>query len=199
MSLASVQDCKDYLRIQHTAEDTMLGAWLAQCVAAVENFIRRPITAELRTFYIDQDPYLVRSRLFVPVFPIAIADSTAGTADIVVTNADGVDLVQDIDFRFNRLTGELLALANGAVGAYFTGYPLTVVAYVGLSADPNYATRLEPLVNAALLDLMADRYQRRNPAATSEGDNGVSASYGPDGMPARVRDLLAPLIMVRAR
>lgn len=199
MALTTVQDVKDYLKIEHTAEDAMLATWLAQCLAAVEAFIRRPITAELRTFVIDADPFRISSRFFVPIYPIAAADSSVGTADLVITDVDSVDLIEDTDYRLDRRTGEVLALSLGSVGAYFVGYPFTLTAYVGLSADPNYATRIEPVLNAAITDLMADRYQRRNPGATSETDNGISSSFGPEGIPPRIRALLSPFVMARAR
>lgn len=198
MSLATLQDCKDYVKKETSDEDDLITAMRTAAIALIEQFIRRPITAELRTFTIDADPHRLTSRFWLPQFPVAVADSSAGTADIVITDVDDVDLVEDTDFRFNRLTGEVLALSDGSVGSYFVGHPFTVQAYVGLSADPNYATRIEPAINAAILDIVADRYQRRSPAATNETTGGgVSSSYT-GGIPERVREMLLPLQIARA-
>lgn len=198
MSLVTLQDCKDYLRIQSSAEDDALTLMRTAAIALIEQFIRRPITAELRTFTIDADPFRYTSRFWLPMYPVAVVDSSAGTADIVITDVDNVTLVEDTDFRFNRLTGEVLALSDGSVGAFFIGHPYTVAAYVGLSADPSYATNIEPAINAAILDLVADRYQRRSPAATNETTGGgVSSSYT-GGIPARVREMLQPFQIARA-
>jgi hypothetical protein len=201
MALLTVADVKNYMRIDGTAEDAMLATWLLQCKALIESFIGRPITAELRTFILDQDPFRpYHARLFVPMYPIALEDSSAGTAVLEITDVDTTVLVEDTDYRLNRLTGELLALSAGSVGAYFVGYPLTITAYVGLSADPSYSNRIEPAINAALLDLMADRYQRRSPAATSETTGGgISTSYDTVGIPPRVKAILGPFVMARAR
>lgn len=198
MSIVTLAECKAYVRVQGTAEDTVHTAMRLQAIAAVEAFIRRPITAELRTFTIDADPYRNTSRFYLPIYPVAVEDSSAGFADIVITDVDSVTLIEGTDFRFDRQTGEVLALSSGSVGAYFVGYPFTVAAYVGLSADPNYATRIEPVINAAILDIFADRHQRRSPAATNETTGGgVSTSYA-GGIPERVRDMLAPFVMARA-
>jgi hypothetical protein len=199
VALVTLAECKQYLRVQGTAEDAVITLMRTAAIAAIQQFIRRPITAELRTMVVDADPYRLTSRFFLPIYPVAVEDSSAGIADIVVTDVDGVDLVQDTDFRFNRLTGEFLALSEGALGAYFITYPFTVTAYVGLSADPNYAERIEPAINAAILDIVSDRWHRRSPASTNESTGGgVSSSYDGGGLPMRVKEMLAPFVMARA-
>ena len=94
MALLTDQDCKDYLKIQGSAEDTLIAALRVRALAQVEQFIRRPITAELRTFTVTADPYRLTSRFYLPVYPVAAEDSSAGSADIVVTDADSVDLIE---------------------------------------------------------------------------------------------------------
>jgi hypothetical protein len=200
MTLVTTTEVKPYLRIEAgvTAYDTLIDGLIAQATAMVEAFVRRPIEAELRTFMVDADRYRHASRFFVPIYPIALVDSSGGTEAIVITDADGDDLIEDTDFRFNRLTGEVLALSDGNVGATFLGYPFTVEAWVGLSAHPDYDNRIEPVINAAITDIVADLYQRRSPAATNESTGGgVSTSYA-GGMPERVKDMLRPFVMARA-
>lgn len=191
MALPTVQNCKDYLRIEHTAEDTMLAGWLAQAIAAVEAYIGRPIAILTRTFTIDESA-LAPHKIVVPLFPIASDDSSAGTSDLTLEDADATALVEGTDYRLDTRTGVITA-----IGSCFANYPYTIVADVGLAALPEYATHVEPAVSAAILDVVADRYQRRNPAASQESTGGgVSSSFAQVGLPDRVREALAPWVAV---
>lgn len=190
MALPTVADCKNYLRIEHTAEDVMLAGWLAQAIALVEAELGRPIEYLNHTFVLECDPSKVSStRLFVPMYPIAVADSSAGTADLTLTDTDGTVLVEDTDYRLDIRTGWITA-----IDTTFANYPYTIVADVGLEALPEYATRIEPALSAAILDVVADRYQRRDPAAVQESaGGGVTTMYGAQvGLPQRVKDAVAP-------
>lgn len=192
MSLITVQDVKDYCRIQHTAEDTMLASWLAQAIARLEGYVRRPITAEERTFTLEQ-PSDANTRairmLFVPVYPVSDAPA------LTLTGVDAVELVEGTDYRLDRRTGQITALAS----VTFAQWPYTIVATVGLSARDDYATRIEPMLNDMILDIVADKYLRRNAAATNETEGGVSVSYdAASGLPKRVCETLKVWRMARA-
>lgn len=191
MALLSVANAKDYLRIQDTAEDTPLAAWLLSCVAAVEAEIGTPITAEERTFVVERS--LSNRQIFVPLYPIAGEDSAGGIAALTIEDKDGTVLLEDTDYRLDHRSGVITAIES-----CFTAYPYTITAWVGLSALAEYSTKVEPIVNAAILDLLADRYQRRNPAATNEDASAPSQSFTTfnPGLPQRVRDLLAPLCKI---
>lgn len=191
MALPTVQDVKDYLRIEHTAEDVMLAGWLAQAVALIEAEIGRPIEYLNKTWVLECDPsHVSASRIFVPQYPVAIANSAASTADLTLTDADGTVLVEDTDYRLDIRTGQI----TGIDGYRFTRWPYTIVADVGLEAFPEYAARIEPAMSAAILDAVADRYQRRDPAAVQEAaGGGVTTMYGAAvGLPQRVKDAVAP-------
>lgn len=202
MALATVTECKLYLKIQGSGEDTLLTGLLASAIVSVEAYLRRPILAEERTFILDRPAtaaYRTVHQLFLPIYPVAVLDSSASTEDLVIVDDDGTTLAEDTDYRLDVRTGILTALSEGATYGTFTTFPYTVTAYVGLSADPAYEDRIEPAVNAAIIDLVADRYQRRSPAATNETTGGgVSSSYDGSGLPRRVTDLLAPFRMARA-
>jgi uncharacterized phiE125 gp8 family phage protein len=191
MAALTVQDCKDYLRVEHAAEDTMFIGWLASAVAAVEAEIGRPIEPVERTWIIEQA--LHPSKLFVPLYPIAIADSAAATDDLVLVDGDGDTLLEDTDYRLDLRSGVITATnSDGSLGC-FSVYPYTITAHVGLSVLDDY-DRIEPILNAAILDVVADRYQRRNPATSQEATGGgVSTSYTASGLPQRVADLLKSL------
>ena len=109
-----------------------------------------------------------------------------GANAIVVSNHGG----RQLDTSIPSIT----ALPDVA----FDTWPYTIVATVGLSVRSDYALVVEPAVFQAILDIGADLYQRRSPAATSETTGGgVSSSYV-GGMPQRAADLLAPFRMARA-
>lgn len=188
MALPTVQDCKDYLKIEHTAEDTMLTGMLAQVEALIEAEIGRPITILNRTFVLECQPSrFSRTKMIVPIYPVAVEDSSAGTADLTLTDADGTVLVEDTDYRLDTRTGVLTA-----IDSCFTNYPYTIVADVGLAAFAEYDDRIEPVISAWILDLVAERYQYRNPSASSETTGGgVQTSYMDTGLPPRVKQGLA--------
>lgn len=190
MALPTVTDVKRYLRIEHTAEDSMLTRELAAALAMVETYIRRPVVAEARTFVLPQPTqraYRDVGSFFLPVYPVA------ATPLITLTDDDGTLLTHATDYRVELETGQIIGLVSA-----FALWPYTVVATVGLSARADYATRVEPAIGAAILDIVSDRWHRRSPAATNESTGGgVSTSYA-NGLPERVKAILQPFVMARA-
>lgn len=198
MALPDADDLKSYLRIQTTAEDTLLAALVTAATGAVQAFVRRPLLAEARTFVIEKPAralYGTVTMLHLPIYPVAAEDSNTAAAEI--TDSDGTILVEGTDYRIDLRTGEIFGLSASAEFPY-GNWPYTITASVGLSALDEYATAIEPVLFQAILDVAADLYQRRNPAAGSESTGGgVSTSYS-GGLPPRVQDLLMPYRMVRA-
>lgn len=194
MALPDLADLKRYVRKQTTDEDTLLAAILAQAKAMAAAFVRRPIIAEERTFVMvrpSDSPYRSIGTVHLPVYPIA--DESSDVSAIVITDDEGDELVVDTDYRVDLRTGRI-----SGIDSAFTVWPYTIVATVGLSAHPDYEDLIEPVISAAILDIAADLYQRRNPAATNESTGGgVSTSYA-GGIPERVKDMLRPFVMVRA-
>jgi len=199
MALPVLQDAKHYLKIEHDAEDDLLDRELVGAFADVQAYLRVPILAEERTFVIERPSdsiYRTVTRLHVPSYPIA-ADSSA-TPGLEITNDDGDVLVEGTDYRADLRTGVLYGLSASTFVPFGT-WPYTIVCYVGLDGRTDYATAVEPILFSAILDVVADRYQRRNPAASNETTGGgVSTSYGEFGLPTRVMQRLAPFRMVRA-
>lgn len=189
MALATLATCKLYLRKQTTAEDTLIAALLASAIGRVEAYIRRPIIATEMTFVDDAVGFGGRrmNRFVVPVTPIASIES--------VTDTDETELDVE-ELRFGVESGVVVAKD----GTAFASGPYTIVASVGLSARENYASRIEPVINQAILDVVADLYQRRNPAAAQEATGGgVSVAYTQGdngGLPDRTASLLKPFRMV---
>jgi uncharacterized phiE125 gp8 family phage protein len=200
MALPTLTDLKAYLRVQTTAEDTVLTAILTSATAAAENELGRPIAVTARTFIDECDnrrTYTGVRALVIPpeCLPIDLLDASSQPIEPTVTDADGTVLDPDVDFRVTTLWDPLLRARPGIT---FSNPPYTVSVLCGLAADPEYATKIEPAIFQAILDIGADLYQRRNPAAGSEtAGGGISATYS-GGLPARARDLLAPWKAVRA-
>ena len=199
MALPVLDDCKLYLRIEHDADDTLLERELVGAFADVQAYLRVPILAEERTFTVERETqslYRTMTKLHLPMYPIAAESSSI--AAIEITDDDANVLVEGTDFRVDLRTGIVYGLSASNF-VPFGAWPYTIVCYVGLDARADYATAVEPILFTAILDVVADRYQRRSPAASSETTGGgVSTSYGEFGLPTRVIQRLASLRMVRA-
>jgi uncharacterized phiE125 gp8 family phage protein len=194
-NLVTIVDAKAYLRLQTDAEDVLLSGLLASAISMIESWLGRPLELEERTF-VDSasDTFGTRCAraLRVPVTPVAEIVS--------VTDDDGTE-VPEADLRVDPDTGLVTRRDRGP----FLAGPYTVVAEVGLEARPDYTTRVVPVINQAILDVVADLYQRRNPAASREAEGGgIAVDYNPvqrgvgadnareDLLPERTAAILAP-------
>jgi hypothetical protein len=198
VTLVSVQECMDYCRVQTDDEEALFTRWRASAYGSVQTFLRRPIIAEERTFRLHQGRTCHTGAIILPIYPASpLTEDSDGYEVIpaaVLRDADDA-IVPDTDYHFD----ERIAVFTAVTGVTFSTYPYTVVATVGLSAHPDYATIIEPIINTAILDLVADKWANRNPNATNESEGGgVSTSYDQVGIPKRVRDELDPWRMVRA-
>lgn len=187
MPALTTADLRAYLRIETDAEDVLLGTLLRQATAVVEAYLRQPIQARPVTFTLaaEYDGHdgrygyaIYASRLRFPLSPIA--------EPVTVTDRNDETLV---DYTVSPGRGTVTA----ASGASFAAGPYTVTATAGLSLRPDFTDAVEPAINAAITDVVADVYQRRNPGATYEGaGGGVSATYSDIGLPQRIKAVLAP-------
>lgn len=162
MALPTVNELKAYLRIETTAEDTLLSALLARAQAMLVGWIDTPIAAVSATA-VDRAESLDRPVTSL-VFPRRPCVVTA------ITDADGAS-VATADYTSDPTSG----IVYGKRGFTFWNGPYTITANVGLSLRADYAT-LEPLLAECIIDLAADLYQRRTPGAISEkaGDTHVT-------------------------
>jgi hypothetical protein len=75
---------------------------------------------------------------------------------------------------------------------------VTVITLASLATQPDYATRIEPILSQSVVDAVAHLYRHRSPNASSETQGGgVSDSWddvGPSGLPKRVEGRLRDLI-----
>jgi len=163
VALPTVSELKTYLRIETTAEDTLLAAILARAKAMLEGWIDVPITAEVQTVIDRALAFdMPVTSLICPRRPITVTS---------VTDTDGV-VVPVADYWVDGNAG----IIYGKNGVTFPYGPYTIVTTCGLSLRSDY-TRIEPMINEAIIDLAADLYQRRTPGAQTETAAGTSITW----------------------
>lgn len=170
MALPTLQDAKDYLRIDTTAEDGLVTALLARAKASIETWLGYPIIAASRTV-------VTYDRLTSDTW-ISLPGPFASSPTPVFTDTGGVT-VDTSSYVLDGRSGKVRASYNG----HFGPGPYTVTATIGLSAHPDYAIRLESIASTAILDLVSHYYENRNPAITA--DSGSTFSF--DGIPPRIQ------------
>src|ERR1043166_4689470 len=86
----------------------------------------------------------------------------------VLTDVDGT-VIDNSDLEIDGQTG-IIRYADGF--SRFENGPYTIVADLGLDTLPDYADEIEAVVSSAIVDTVADLYQRRSPGARSESAAG---------------------------
>lgn len=188
MPLPTLATLKGYLRIETAAEDAVLTDLLAQATQWAQSLIGLPITAAARTLYNVRPVFVgegVGYGLSLPVYPVS-------SAGLTVTDVNGV-AVAGGNFRLDNALGWLIPITTYS----FADDSHTVVATVGLSAHPRYATEIEPRVNALIIGLASVLHNERNPNASSQSEAGASVSYRDDELPSRLKQIVAGLRPVR--
>lgn len=198
--LPQLADAKAYLRqTDTTVEDTLIQALLDRAYGVVQGWLSRPIISVQDTFIVEHRGQATRA-LDVGTSPIDT------TQPITVVDGAGFTIPAN-EIRANAKLGLLFRAPAGfaTVSPQFSWFwecfPYTVTLSSGLSARADYALVVAPSVGAAILDCVADAFQRRNPAATSESaGGGVSQSFPQVnvGLTARAMQYLAPFRRVTA-
>jgi hypothetical protein len=187
--LPTKDDAKAYLRLEHDDEDTVVLRLLAGAKADIENILGYALTAVARTHidYDEGDTYGHVSQLALP------GPFKTSSPAPVVTDRDGAT-VDAASYYLDDRGLRLLARPGFA----FRHRPYSIVATVGLSAHPDYSSRLEAIASTAILELVAHRHLNRNPGMSSETDEGGGA-IGMGGIgaqepiPGRIMNLILSL------
>jgi hypothetical protein len=194
MPLPTGSDLKQYMRIEHSAEDALLDDLVEQATAHAQSLINRPIVAEERTFSGVRALYdeYGRSVIYLPEFPVVLSPAPE-MQDRDGQTVDSGDYTVDASGRF-----------TAAVGSPFGSHPYSITAEVGLDADPEYGTKYEPLLRRLILGIASIFYHQRNPLASSDSSGGgVSVSYvmaaETEGVPAHLYSIVKKLRPVRIR
>lgn len=201
MALPVAQDLKNYLRVQTTAEDAAIAGILAAAKALALTYLNRPVTALARTYTIEDRRAAALGLSRLSYDPVAATFIRAPDAPIdltqpfTLTDRFGTTLDTTM-YRVDGVTGVIRGgSASTPYSSGFSAFPYTCVCTTGLATRTDYAQLVEPAIFAAILDIGADLYQRRNPAATDENDGaGGSVRYGrsEETIPSRAIEMLAP-------
>ena len=168
---------KAYLRIEDTTQDDLLDILIESAHAEIEAYLRRPIFSRELTIVEHGDTgraYDARHTLHFPVTPIEL-DS------LVITDAEAAT-VDATTYAVNLETGIIRTLE----GYTFPSPPYTLTANVGLEHRDDFEVSVLPVLKGAMLDILADLHQRRNPGAQAEGSGGgVYTQWTASAIPER--------------
>jgi hypothetical protein len=167
MALPTVAEVKNYLRIQTSAQDSVVTDLLASAKSWAESLIGRRITATsqvMGTLWAGREPFW-QSIIYLPFFPV-------NATGLVLTDADGETVPADT-YTVDGDAGKLTAVPPD----WFSNPPYEATADVGLSAGSEYAGK-EPELRGLIMGLAAILYHQSNPNASSDSEGGgVSVSY----------------------
>lgn len=179
MALATIGDCKNFVRKETTDEDaSFFTPQLARVKAAIERELGYLLTGAARTHvdYNERDNHGSN-----PVLTLPGPFKTSGPAP-VVTDVDG-STVNSADYSLDTRGMMLRAKA----GVSFTNRPYTIVATIGLDQHPDYSANLESIVNQAIVEFVAYLYKNRTPGVSSFSEEGGGAVvYEGNGIPTRI-------------
>lgn len=171
MALVTVAKLKSHLRIETSAQDSVITDLLAEAKSWAESLTGRTITATSETMsslWGSRDE-LLRSVIRLPVYPV-------DAVGLVLTDGDG-DVVDPSEYTVDEDAGKIISVDD----SWFSNPFYEVTATVGLSAGSQYAGK-EPELNTLIKGLASILYFQRNPNAVSDsGGAGVSVSYQSSG------------------
>ena len=85
--IVSTQDVKDFVRIDTSADDTIIDRMITAARLWCENYIGKDIVAKNRTFYLQE----VDDRFTLPFAPVASISSVTSEGTAVTYNSYGLD------------------------------------------------------------------------------------------------------------
>lgn len=92
--LITTQNVKDYVRIDTSADDTLIGQMIVQARIWCENYISRDIVAKNRTYYLDKTNGIF-DLPFAPVASISSLSIDGTSADYTVLGLDNETIELD--------------------------------------------------------------------------------------------------------
>ena len=77
--IITVADCKNFIRIDTSADDSLLATMIISARIVAENYLSRDIVAKTRTYFLEKSPWDLL--IDVPFGPIASIQSVTGTEE----------------------------------------------------------------------------------------------------------------------
>ena len=197
-TIATVQQVKDYLRIETSAEDSLLSYLLTRAQAEIEAQCGRSLTTEEIVWYDDATTFRIGTGA---VSNLLLGYPMVDATTVVVKDKDGVT-IDAANYTVRKDRGLICASNVGTIATVyvFDNGPYTIACTAGYGTEANYATRWVPMIQTLLIDWVGYLYWQRTSGAMHEGSAGVSVDYAIDaawGIPARlvrgIRKLRGPV------
>lgn len=173
--LLTVANAKEYLEVEHSDFDDLVGDLIAQAEARMEGYIGTPITAESYTEYHDGG----LKHLFLHHMPIKSGSVTITDTKATSEDATDDDTVDAEDYRIRHEHGMITrTTSNGKIRRWDIGVKRFKVVYEAGLDQLNDWARAQIELEASIRDLLADWFERRVPTATREDRGfGMSMSF----------------------
>lgn len=186
-AIVSVQNVKDYLRIETDAEDALIAELILEATGNVESMVGPSLTHRSVTWYDDAQTMRLNTgvtNLMLKFTPINESTLVVTDTNNEVVPADSYTIRQDeglVKARTSNFTqGPAWSFSNGP-------YKLTCVA--GYDTSPTYAGVELPMIKSLLVDYTAFLWQQRTLGTSSEQASGTTVNFVVDeatGLPDRV-------------
>lgn len=160
--VVTVAEVKDYVRIDTSADDALIGQMIRQARIWCENYISRDIVAKNRTYYID---YTDTGLFDLPFGPVNSIDQIT------------IDGTATTSYEILGLDNETIELDQGSAKRVKVTYNT-----VGLGDSWTTALTNDPLLKQAMLQLISTYYDNR-----ADFVDGSSVSE----IPTNVRNILS--------
>ena len=180
MSLPTVQQLKDYARIETDAENALLADVLARATGLVQGLVGRSLTSDSVVWYDDAGTL----KLYGAPTRLCLQHRFVDPASVVLTDAQGV-VVPATDYTV-RVD---LAMLVAAPDVSFGNGPYAIACTAGYATSEQYASVYSAQIAQIVLDTALFFYQQRTPGATREAATGTSVDYQCDpatGLPERI-------------
>lgn len=196
MALVTVQQIKDYLRIEEDAEDALLADLETRAEALIQTVVGQSLTSET----VAWKDNVATLRLYDAPTNLLLQSVPIDEDTVVVTDGNG-DTVDPDTYEIRQDLGMICAKGFGAAPVpgptvVFDAGPYTIACTAGLATGATYATVVLPFLQMAVIDVVAMLYQQRTLGAVNEGAAGTRVTYEVDeatGLPKRIARQLRKL------
>lgn len=186
-AIVTVQDVKDYLRIETDAEDALLAELIVEATGLVQAMVGPSLTHASVTWYDDAETM----RLNTGITNLQLKFTPIDEDTLVITDCND-EVVPADSYVIRQDEGLVKAktsnFSQGPAWSFSMGpYKLTCVA--GYEFADQYATVLLPLIKSLLTDYTAFLWQQRTLGSSSEKAAGTTVTFvvdQPTGLPERV-------------